>query len=249
MDHNCETGLYEVKLKIIEGSAMSIPHRAQLNAQISIVVPTGDILEVVDLFSPIQNNQAYDGTVPARWLADTPVVDPAGAPGFDYYAISPVLAPAAFYNNIEEESEVLLFTVKIGESDEYDENVQFYNNDLLPSTEGFGGADFRNGMTIGGALQLYSGNEYRSCSSVNTTEVETATISAFPNPFGEMINVLIDNKTQALTICDYYGKTLYSIQNPPLGNITIPSEDWPAGSYLLTATIGDEITVSKIIKQ
>ena len=62
LDHNCETGLYEVKLKVLEGSAMTIAHRAQFNAQITIVVPTGTSFEIIERVNPIANNQQYSGT-------------------------------------------------------------------------------------------------------------------------------------------------------------------------------------------
>ncbi|MFT4536074.1 MAG: hypothetical protein ACI9P5_003448, partial [Saprospiraceae bacterium] len=67
LDYNCETNLYEVKLKILEGSATTIPQRAQFNAQITIVVPTGTDFEIVELVNPINDNQLYMGTERTIW--------------------------------------------------------------------------------------------------------------------------------------------------------------------------------------
>jgi hypothetical protein len=57
LEYNCETNLYEVKLKILEGNATTLMQRAQFNAQITFVVPTGTDFEIVELVNPIYDNQ------------------------------------------------------------------------------------------------------------------------------------------------------------------------------------------------
>lgn len=231
LDYNCETNLYEVKLKINEGSATSTMERIQFNSQISMVIPTGLSFKIIERFNPIQDNQTYTGTIPCNWDTFTPVESPPEQPESDFYAISPQLSPACFYNNLSTGDEVLLFACKIGEDTVYNPEIRFFNNGVDPSIQS-SGSDFNNGFAIGSPIQIYSGNEYSSCvSSTNRVELN---VKVFPNPFIDQILVDSEFPISAMKLSDTHGVTHYSVTKINEKRVVIPAENLPAGVYTIS---------------
>ena len=182
LEYNCETNLYEVKLKVLDGSATTIPQRAQFNAQMTLVLPTGTDLEIIELVNPIQNNHFFTGTEPTEWVFGAELISPVGDPAHDFYPAAPKLAPASFYDNLEAGDETILFTCKIGDSDEYNPNYRFYNNDTDVNFVSFGEGNYSNGFTLGSPLQIYNGNQNKSCTTKTQDELHPSLV-VFPNPF------------------------------------------------------------------
>ena len=243
LHYNCETNLYEVKLKILEGSALTIPHRAQFNAQITLVVPTGTSFEIVELVNPINNNQNYEGTVPTTWSFGSTLISPDADPYHDFYPAAPKLAPASFYNNLETDDQPILFICKIGDSDEYNPNYRFYEN----GTDIGGGSNYSNGFTLGSPTQLYSNNEYKSCAT-DTQEENITSLVAYPNPFSNEINVELFEKAESIEIVDNIGKVVYVSNNQKAGRLAINSSQFPSGTYMLRIQTINTHQVIRVVK-
>lgn len=157
-DVDCVWDFYII---IQEGTATTVPQRAQFNSQYSIVLPTGTVISGAPInHMPLQNNQSYTGTVPLKWTLGTPVVNPAASPGNDFYGITPTLSPASFYNNLAAGDTVKIFSLDISPITECGEGIRIFNNDTDPPSNapGMGGGDFSNGFTIGGSTQTYNTN-------------------------------------------------------------------------------------------
>ena len=248
LNYNCETSLYEVKLKILEGSALTIPQRAQFNAQITMVIPTGEFLEIVEMINPIRNNQNYKGTVPTEWSVGKPRISPPSDPANDFHPITPLLAPASFYNDLTSLDEVVLFTCKIGDSEEYNPSYRFYNNDTdNVSPLGFNGGNYSNGFTLGSPAQIYNGNEYKSCTTDIEEENFTALV-AYPNPFYNVINVELIEKTRSIDIVDYAGKLVYYSNDHDAGRLAINSSHFASGTYMVRIQTNHSQQVIRVVK-
>ncbi len=157
-DVDCQWDFYII---IQEGSATSVPHRAQFNSQYSIVVPTGTVITGAPInYMPLQNNQSYTGTEPLKWTLGTPVVNPAASPGNDFYGVTPTLSPASFYNNLAAGDTIRIFALDIGPITSCGDSIRIFNNltDPPSNAPGMGGGDFSNGFTIGGSSQTYNTN-------------------------------------------------------------------------------------------
>jgi len=232
MKYNCETNQYDVNIVILEGSATTIPQRAQFNSQITIVVPSGETLELTETYMPIQNNQAYTGTVPLKWTLGTPLISPSAQPESDFYSITPTLSPAAFYNDLEVGDIVKLFGFTAGITGQYDENIRFFKNGVDPDKgePGMGGSDFKNGFTIGGSTQTYHGNIEESC----VTDIEEhfqLRVSVYPNPFQNYFKIELQDDILNIQIIDTEGKVYYESINKAKGTLTVNAYDYPRGVY------------------
>lgn len=246
LNHNCETNLYEVKLKILEGSAMTAGQRSQFNSQISMVIPTGLDFEIVERFNPIKNNQNYEGTEAMNWSTFTPVLSPPEQPENDFYSISPQLSPASFYNNLSEGDEVLLFACKVGEDTEYNPNIRFYDNDNDPAIQS-AGSDFRNGFAIGSPSQIYNTNEYKSCISSNDNQ--ELNLNVYPNPFVDQLVIESELPITSLTLIDLNGMLHYTGSNLNTERlIVVPTNDLVSGIYTLIYNSGKGSKVIKLLK-
>lgn len=146
---------FDVYLVVLEGSASTTRHRVQFNSQVSIIVPTGAMVEVVQNHNPFQDNQQYKGTKPLIWELVKPLIAPAPSPKNDFYAVRPVLFPSSFYNDVNQGDKIKLFTLKI--TTDNINGVRFFNNGVDPGPEvpGMLGRDFNNGFCMGGPAQLY----------------------------------------------------------------------------------------------
>lgn len=161
IDFNEDTELYDCKMVVTGGNTTALTiSRIQANAQYSVVVPTGSVVEMAALHMPLLGNRAYQGTEPMEWDISNVLKSPAAQNQSDYYSIIPRLAPAAHYNDLKEGDEVTLFSLSINSSLACARNIRPHNTamDPSPAEPGMLGLDFRNGITIGSPIQLYSGN-------------------------------------------------------------------------------------------
>jgi len=245
MEHNCETNLYEVKIKILEGEASNVVHRAQFNSQISMVIPTGFDFEIVEFNNPIQNNQNYQGTKPCDWNVFTPVVSPPEQPESDFYAITPQLSPASFYNNLNMGDEVLLFQCKIGTDTEYNPLIRFFDNEEDPQITS-AGSNFSNGFGIGSPSPIYQANEYKSCvSDVEDIEIK---LNAYPNPFSNILTIEMESVPLNISIVNMAGKIFFEEKNPTRNKYEISTADFPTGIYVVRYKDQKGVKSTQVIK-
>jgi len=237
MIYNCETNQYDVHIEIIEGSATTIPQRAQFNSQISLVVPTGETITLTDTYMPLQNNQLYDGATPLEWWLGTPKIAPAAQPENDFYGITPTLSPASFYNDLHPGDIVKLFSFTAGDSGQYDENVRFFRNNEDPdsSQPGMGGDSFSNGFTLGGPIQLYHGNIEESCIT-DVDKILPETTNIYPNPFQNQITIEIPEGTLGISVLDSKGELYYESPNTNDRLLLLNASEFPRGIYFIRVT-------------
>lgn len=248
LEYNCATNLYEVKLKVLEGSATTIAERAQFNAQITMVLPTGTNFEITELVNPIKNNQNMDGTEPTTWLIGNPLVSPVEDPMHDFYPISPIISTASFYNTLETNDEPILFICKIGNSTEYNPEYRFYNNDTDVKFTTPGSGNYSNGFTMGGPIQLYQGNDYKSCTT-DINEEEIIQMEVYPNPFSEQIKILLIQHAELISIIDITGKIMYYEKNKNAGLININTSSFPSGPYMINIQSKNANQIRRMIKK
>ena len=150
---------YDCYIIIEGGMATAAPHRAQFNAQYSIVMPNGvNIVGSPINHMPLQNNQNYTGTVPLKWVVSSTVVHPTD--GNTYVSIVPTLSPTSFYNDVFTGDSIKIFSLNMSETTNCADGIRIYINGVDPdsSDPGMGGGDFSNGFTMGGVSQLYQFN-------------------------------------------------------------------------------------------
>ncbi|MBK8701459.1 MAG: hypothetical protein IPN29_18705 [Saprospiraceae bacterium] len=160
MRFDTSTCLFDCYVIITQGSATTIAQRVQSNAQYSILVPTGSLIEVDSSYMPLQNNQTYTGTMAMTWSLTNQLIAPCAQPQHDFYSIIPVLAPASFYNNISTGDTIRLFSLRVSPIPNCAEDIRIFENGVDPNSSApcMQGADFSCGFTIGGASQDYTGN-------------------------------------------------------------------------------------------
>ncbi len=160
LKYDSTTCWYDFHIIILDGYAEGIGQRTQFNAQITIVIPTGTTIAFGDKYMPLQNNQGYSGTLPMDWNFGPTVSDPISSPGNDFISITPTLAPTSQYNNIYAGDTIKLFSVEVNGDSNCGEGVRLYENGVDPTSSDpeMEGADFSNGFTIGGFIQLYNEN-------------------------------------------------------------------------------------------
>jgi len=249
MKYNCETNKYDVSLNILEGSASTIPQRAQFNAQISIVVPAGEAIVITNKYMPLQSNQNYDGTAPLDWGLSNPIFTPAAQPENDFYSVVPKLAPASFYNNMQQGDKVTLFSFTSGATGQYNENVRFFKNGTDPNhtSPGMGGGDFSNGFSIGGSTQLYNGNIEESCLTAVGENIEIEA-NVYPNPFASQFTIELPTDIKSIRIINSEGKVHYQSANKSKGIIIINAYDYTSGIYYLRIETENGITSRRLVK-
>lgn len=234
MKYNCETNQYDVNIVILEGSATSIPHRAQFNSQVSIVVPTGESLEITEMYMPLQNNQSYSGTIPLDWNKSTPLIAPSSQPENDFYGCTPTLSPASFYDDLMPGDIVKIFSFTAGTTGQYDENVRFFKNGIDPSSNqpGMGGFDLSNGFTIGGSTQTFNNSIEESCiTSVDNDVSLSATL--YPNPFQNQFTIELPNDVKQISVLGSTGEVYYRSVNTFDKALTINAFNYARGVYFV----------------
>lgn len=243
LNYNCTTNLYEVGINIAEGEANTISTRAQFNAQVTVVVPTGSEVEIIELLNPIVNNQAYNGTQPQDWINATPALSPAATPDLDYHPFQPRLNPAAFYNDLSEGDQVILFTLRIGNGESNDETIRLYDNETDISA---GSGDFRNGFTLGSPIQIYNGNIRQVCGeSTSSTNDVQSDFEIFPNPVTDILTIKTAITFDGISIIDLAGRTL--IEDNKSGN-SLDVSKLKSGTYLLILSHNGIIDTQRFVK-
>ena len=160
LQYNSETCLFDCYLVVNEGAAKKTLHRAQFNAQITVVAPVASNVHITESYMPLINNQDSRSTQPAQWELSNEIESPHQLEGSRLISIFPELLPTAFYNEVNAGDEVKLFSFSVTPTLECAKDVRLYNNIEDPSSigKGMAGSDFRNGFTIGGVDQKYAGN-------------------------------------------------------------------------------------------
>jgi hypothetical protein len=250
MKYNCETNQYDVSIIILEGSASSIPHRVQLNSQISIVAPTGESIVIMNKYMPLQSNQQYTGSAPLDWILSNPIFAPAEQPENDFYSVFPKLSPASFYNDIEEGDVIMLFSFTAGTTGQYDEGVRFYKNGIDPgdADPGMAGGDFSNGFTIGSPVNIYNGNNEESCFATDVDEAILEEINVYPNPFQNQLEVELPFDVANINVLGSDGKVYYQSGYKSKGVLRINAYDFPKGVYYIAMETENGITMKKVVK-
>jgi hypothetical protein len=160
LQYNSETCLFDCYLVVNEGAAKKTLHRAQFNAQITLVAPQESNVHIIESYMPLINNQDSRSTQPAEWEVSNEIESPNQLKGSRLVSIFPELLPTAFYNEINAGDEVKLFSFSVTPTLDCAKDVRLYNNNEDPSSigKGMAGSDFRNGFTVGGVEQKYAGN-------------------------------------------------------------------------------------------
>lgn len=160
LSYDSTTCWYDFHIIILDGYAEGAGQRTQFNSQITLVIPTGSTIAFADKYLPLQNNQSYTGTLPMDWNFGPSVSNPAASPNNDFISITPTLAPTSQYNNIYAGDTLKLFSVSISGVQNCGEGIRLFENGVDPNSgdPGMDGADFSNGFTVGGFVQLYNDN-------------------------------------------------------------------------------------------
>ena len=170
---NDTTQLFDAFLVAESGNATTVPQRTQFNSQFSVVVPSGSNVSVSENFLPLLGNQNYNSMTPREWRIMNSITAPLSNPHNDYHAINVSLSPAAQYNNITQGDTLKLFSLSVQPIPTCKQEVRMFENDTDPTSQdpSFMGGDFSNGFTMGGSLQLYSGNIVGNLIPIPTVEI------------------------------------------------------------------------------
>ncbi|MBK8373262.1 MAG: T9SS type A sorting domain-containing protein [Saprospiraceae bacterium] len=244
MKYNEEKCLFDFHIVIKEGRAISGQHRAQLNAQYSVIVPAGSTVIMAEKHMPLQSNLQYNGTVPMDWKLASTILAPAVQSESDFYSIVPTLAPTSFYNNLNQNDTVKLFSLSITPITDCGKGVRIFNNqtDPGPLAAGMNGSNFSNGFTIGGIANKYDSN---LASEMPKRPVITSLQSLCTNGIAIEIEADAPNTTcQRSLVYAWKGpEGFYSDQQ----NVSIPGAGLlQNGKYYITVkdTIGCSVTDS-----
>ncbi len=247
LEYNAFDSSYAVYIKIIEGSSKTAPQRAQFNSQISFVTPTGHSFKINKNYMPLQgNNSPNTSTTPLQWTISSTVIDPAALPNHDFTSITPTLSPTSFYNILNPDDEIKLFSFKISPMPADPNKVRFFDNEKDPKSNqaGMGGGDFRNIFTLGGIQEDYSGNlPLRIKNTVATNEFVQSNIKVYPNPVSNTFTIESSSEIQNYNMIDTNGKSVLTGKSNQVDCSTLPT-----GMYLLELTLQNSKEVKKIIK-
>ncbi|MFT4532972.1 MAG: putative repeat protein (TIGR01451 family) [Saprospiraceae bacterium] len=178
-----DTGYYECKLIITEGSATDYIDLIQLNSQFTIVIPIGKEIWHDENFNPLINNETQTSTDPAEWILIKYKYSPSEQPGSSYYTFSPnVDIETSSYNNLNPGDVITLFRVG-GSSFNCNLDVRPIDNNLDATL--IGADDYSNGFSIGATDQVYIGNELPSTFDADFSVVE----NQFTNCPGECVTI------------------------------------------------------------
>jgi hypothetical protein len=239
---------YTVYIKIIIGSAIDPKQRAQYNSQISLVLPAGTDLAIQKMHMPLQNNSKYEGTSPLRWEIASTVTSPSSDAKHDFISITPILSPISFYNDLNPNDEVKLFTFKVSKTPSDPTAVRFYDNNIDPnsSAAGMGGGDFTNHFTIGDIKEDYTGNLPLRIINATTVINETSILSdtkIFPNPFTQSFTIDSKSAINDYRIIDINGQTVHRDNQSE-----VDFSNFNTGIYFIELTAGKNKNVKKIVK-
>jgi uncharacterized protein YjdB len=153
LKYNTDSCWYDFYLVVNAGSAITEAERHQLNAQISIVTPTGTTLSIQRGYMPLINNSVPETGEHLQnfWSINSHIVNPISAPGKDFWGIYPnFTAGNALYNELFQGDEVKLFSLISSSLTNCGKDVRIYINGIDPTSAdpGMGGSDFTNAFYI-----------------------------------------------------------------------------------------------------
>jgi hypothetical protein len=160
--YNTTTCNFDCYIKITAGAqtTTNAALRAQFNSQYSVVAPFGTTVNVVQNFMPLQGNLSGTCTncQPAVWTASTTVNDDCTT-NRTYVSITPSLSPTPFYNIINLNDEIKLFSISVTPFTQCADSIRLYINGVDPSSSSCGmqGGDFSQGFGIGGTTEDFQG--------------------------------------------------------------------------------------------
>ena len=227
---NCR---YTANLVIVGGEAYIAPHRAQFNAQYTIVTPSSSGgITIVESHNPIRNNANFQGTIPAPWNISTLVEQPEAADYVEnFYSVTPSLSPTSYYDSLETGDIVPLFSFVVNPINFCGDSIRPFENgvDPGPSEPGMGGGDFSNGFTIGGFAQRYVGNN-------PGTPPPSPVLSAITGCSAglEIDLTALSSTCQTPLTYEWSGPQGYSSTNEDVA--IDPSTTLNSGTYMVTAT-------------
>ena len=174
ISYNTETFNLDCYLYISEGSAFSVRDRVQFNSQFSLLIPSDIKVDLASSYMPLVDNQNFLGSVPLQWGITSKIVSPESMPDFSFYAVTPTLAPAGFYNNLEEGDVLKLFSLNVEGNPQDINKIRIYDNNHDPKSHDAGmlNGDFTNGFTIGGFQQVYKGIKLINKDEINYASSE-----------------------------------------------------------------------------
>lgn len=158
LQYNPQEDVFDMYLYIAGGKATSVLQRTATNTQISVLVPTGATFSIFKKYMPLQNNQNYAGTKPTEWSMGYSVIKPTIIPEYDIYSVVPLLSPSSQYNNLNTGDSIKIFSLKIKLKSGCFADVKLFDSSIAPpDSPAFNGADFSQGVTIGGTKPLFKG--------------------------------------------------------------------------------------------
>lgn len=251
LNYNSETKQYDLNLLILEGSTNTTLERAQYSTQISIVVPTGQSVELTDTNMPIKSNQSFTGTIPAKWTLGDQVNAPQSSPTSDFYSISAVLSPSSFYNNLMAGDVIHLFSFTVGDTGENNEDVRLFKNGIDPSSldPGMGGGNFSNTFRIGNSGNIHNNTSDESCMTTAIEEKSSFETKIYPNPFQNTISLELPKDVKSVQVLGINGNVFKTIFDTSKENLVIPTFHYPNGIYIVRIeTHSGAITSKRIVK-
>lgn len=146
---NSTESAYDLYLVVVDGQTKSPKHKIQFNSQVSLVVPSGSDVQILDSYMPL-----LDNSLAVHWNIYNKEASPSIDPLHDYISISPAINHTAYYEELAAGDKVKLFSVGIKRNKNRTNEIRLYKNGVDKIIEG---SDFSNGFSLGGSDQIYSG--------------------------------------------------------------------------------------------
>jgi Secretion system C-terminal sorting domain len=247
LEYNEFDSTYSVYIKIVEGSSITSPHRAQFNSQISFAMPAQTKMFAQKMVMPLQGNLAYNGKNPLVWTISSQIESPNITPTLKYISILPSLSPTSFYNDLKPEDEVKLFSFKVSPQPSNPGDIRFFDNETDPKSNqpGMAGGDFSNHFTIGGIAEDYNGNlPLRIVNIVSTKNIVLSDINVYPNPVSNVCTIHTKESIQKYKVLNAEGKVVLAGNSMEINFASMAS-----GIYYLHIYTANGNAIKKVIKQ
>ena len=168
LKYNPDSCRYEAFLIINAGSTSNIAQRTQAFTKFSVVVPTGTNINVIENYFPLNDNEAFTGTIPNDWIIYSAVGAPIADPVSDYYIFAPSFDTNSHYNNLDAGDTIPLFSLYVDTIFNCGQGIRMYKNGIDPdqNAPGMGFINFNNNFNLVEGGGIYSSNA----------------ISTFPSP-------------------------------------------------------------------
>lgn len=171
---NSKSNYFDCYLHIHEGQAVTIRERVQVNGQYSVVVPTEADVAVAHSHMPLQYNLDFQGSEAIEWDITSHIHALDARMNFDFYGITPHLAPAVFYNKAQKGDLVKVFSHQV-EGERIDRRkVGLFDNETDSKSweKSMFNGGFSNGFIMGAYAQLYNGSKINSQEEANYTSLD-----------------------------------------------------------------------------